>query len=298
MYPLFRRKILRTIFRFITGIIKFVVCLIFIICLIGAGMAAYAFYIAPDRLTTEDINVESSLVSRDIDVAVIADTHFGAGFEAEDFDKVIDKINAEDVDIVLFLGDLIDDYNRYTIDDFSKGTGDPAVISEKLSEINASLGKFAVFGNHDYGGGAENHYEDIMNAGGFTVLKNESHVLPGTGLRLIGIDDLLLGYGSVAISESATSDMYDLILCHEPDIYDKLTGDNIDFMFAGHTHGGQINIPYLRDRFLPSLGSKYLKGEYSDGISTLYVNPGLGTTKIKARLFAEPEITYLHIKSI
>lgn len=286
---------MRTIFRFITGIIKLIVCLIIIICIAGAGLAAYAYYVAPDRLGTEDITVKTDLVQQDIDIAVIADTHFGAGFETEDFDEVIDEINSNDVDIVLFLGDLIDNYAQYTLDNQSNGSESTYPISEKLSKLNASLGKYAVFGNHDYGGGAENHYEDIMNAGGFNVLRNEYETIPDTGLRLIGIDDLLLGYGDVTVSDYATSDMYDLILCHEPDIYDKLTGTDIDFMFAGHTHGGQINIPYLRDDFLPSMGIKYINGEYSDGDSTLYVNPGLGTTKIKARLFAEPEVTYLHL---
>lgn len=191
------------------------------------------------------------------------------------------------MDFVLFLGDLIDDYSKYT--------KDTDIISQKLSRLKASTGKFAVFGNHDYGGGAEKYYEDIMNKGGFTVLKNQSKNFENIGLRLIGLDDFLLGYGSTEAVSEADSDMYNLVICHEPDIFDKIASYNTDYMLAGHSHGGQINIPYLRERFLPSLGSKYIKGEYENSNSKLYVNPGLGTTKLKARLFAKPEITYLHL---
>ena len=171
-------------------------------------------------------------------------------------------------------------------------------ISAELAELNASKGKYAVFGNHDYGGGAENKYESIMNAGGFTVLKNEIITFEENNFRIIGIDDVLIGYGDPQIVNAAAPDMYNLVLCHEPDVIDEVYNSNSDFFVAGHTHGGQIRIPYYTEMFLPSYGRTYVKGEYqldNPCQTVVYVNPGLGTTKIPARFGAVPEITYLTI---
>ena len=92
--------------------------------------------------------------------------------------------------------------------------------------------------------------------------------------------------------------MYNLVLCHEPDIVDKILNSNTDYMVAGHTHGGQIRIPFYTEKYLPSYGEKYVKGEYkldNKNKTILYVNSGLGTTKIPARLGAVPELTYITI---
>ena len=78
-----------------------------------------------------------------------------------------------------------------------------------------------------------------------------------------------------------------------------MLASNTDCMLAGHTHGGQIRIPFYTEDFLPSYGEKYVKGEYrlDNGNQTLlYVNSGLGTTKLPARLGAVPELTYLTIQ--
>lgn len=273
--------------KFIIKFIKTIFSLFLLVCVLGCFLAAYAFFGEPNMLKSEEVNITSDKISSDVKIAVFADTHFGAGYTLEKFDKVIEDINGKDVDFVLFLGDLIDDFNHYT--------GDTAQISSKLTQIKAKQGKFAVFGNHDYGGGAQNYYQDIMNDGGFKVLKNQNIYFSNLNLNFTGLDDFLLGSGNVYAANNLSASTYNFILCHEPDIFDKLNKNTTDLMTAGHSHGGQVNIPVLRDEILPSLGSKYVKGQYTDGASTLYVNPGLGTTKVNARLFASPEVTYFNI---
>jgi len=137
-----------------------------------------------------------------------------------------------------------------------------------------------------------------MAAGGFTVLKNEIITIADKNLRIIGIDDVIIGYGDPSVAYKADGNMYNLILCHEPDIIESIMDSNTDYMFSGHTHGGQIRIPYYTEMFLPSYGKTYVKGEYqlnNQCETVLYVNPGLGTTKIPARFGAAPELTYLTI---
>lgn len=277
---------LKSIGKFFKRIFSFLL----IIILLAAGTAVYARFIEPNRLTVQKIEDTGYSAKKTVTVAVFADTHFGFQYNTEDFQKVIDKVNGHPPDILLFAGDLIDNLNEYQ--------GNTSIISARLGELKANMGKFAVFGNHDYGGGAEHEYKQIMNAGGFQVLVNETVTFPDCNLRLIGIDDLLIGYGDPSVVNQAAPDMYNLVFCHEPDIVDKILNSNTDYMFAGHTHGGQIRIPFYTQKFLPSYGEKYVKGSYqlsNRNRTLLYVNSGLGTTKIPARLGAVPELTYLTI---
>lgn len=273
------RKLFKLIFTFILILI--------LLCVLTIG---YARFIEPSRLTVTELQDISYSMKKPVTVAVFADTHFGFQYDMENFQKVIDKVNENPPDILLFAGDLIDNLNEYS--------GDTSEISEKLAQMKANIGKYAVFGNHDYGGGAQYEYEDIMNAGGFKVLVNECVTFKDRNLRLIGIDDLLIGYGDPSVVNQASSDMYNLVLCHEPDIVDKISDSYTDYMLAGHTHGGQIRIPFYTRLFLPSYGEKYIKGQYqleNKNKTILYVNSGLGTTKVPARLGAVPELTYITI---
>lgn len=273
--------------RFIGKVFKFIIIFAVVTALLAAAILGYARYIEPNRLTSTQLNYTSSAVSKPVTVAIFADTHFGLFYDLKQFQKVVDRVNENPPDILIFAGDLIDNLDEYG--------GDTSLISQKLGEMKANAGKYAVFGNHDYGGGAEHHYENIMNAGGFTVLVNKMVPFYEFNLRLIGIDDLLIGYGNPDIAFKASSNMYNFAVCHEPDVVNKIQGSAVNYMTAGHTHGGQIRIPLYTEKFLPSYGEDYIKGEYRVNDTTLYVNSGLGTTKLPARFRSVPELTYITI---
>lgn len=278
-------------FRAIWKLIKFIFTLCIIIVLLAAGCIGYARFIEPERLTVKEVSDISYSMKQPITVAVFGDTHFGFNYDPDDFQKVVDKVNANPPDVLIFAGDLIDNLETYN--------GDTAMISLKLSEMKANIGKYAVFGNHDYGGGAEFKYESIMDAGGFTVLKNEIVTFSQYNLRLIGIDDVLIGYGNPSVANKAPADMYNLVICHEPDIIDSILDSNTDYMVSAHTHGGQIQIPFVENEFMPAYGEKYIKGEYhleNQNETIVYVTSGLGTARIPARFGAVPELTYITIK--
>lgn len=276
--------------RAIGKLFKLIFISILALALVTALVIGYAHFMEPNRLTVNEVSNTSYSMKEPVSIAVFADTHIGFQYDTDDLQKAVDKVNENPPDILLFAGDLVDNLNQYP--------GSTSEISQKLSQMKANIGKYAVFGNHDYGGGAEYEYEDIMKAGGFRVLVNETITFKEHNLRLIGIDDLLIGYGDPSVVNKADSSMYNLVLCHEPDIVDKILNSNTDYMVAGHTHGGQIRIPFYTQKFLPSYGEKYVKGEYelnNRNKTVLYVNAGLGTTKIPARFRAVPELTYIRI---
>lgn len=272
---------------------KFLIRLILLFILIGVITYGYARYIEPYMVKTKEVKIESLYTvnnEKGLKVAVFADTHFSDYYTPKNFTKVINALEESKPDIVIFAGDLIDYYSEYT--------GDTTQISAALASIEAPHGKFAVFGNHDYGGGAEREYEEIMNAGGFKVLKNEYYPMDDLGISLIGIDDVLIGHGDPTIASYARPDYFNIVICHEPDLIDEVLEYNVDLMLSGHTHGRQINIPFFDDDILPPYGRKYVKGLYqfeNHRKTQLYVTSGIGMTKKPYRFMSPPEVSMINI---
>lgn len=266
--------------------------------LIIAGMLLfYARYIEPNRLRVEEVTVSSPHVSEAADglrIMVFADTHFGPYYTTEDFSKVLSAVEDAKPDVLFFLGDLIDHYSRYS------ENGDTRWISEVLSQMEAPHGKFAVYGNHDYGGGAETKYPTVMSDGGFQILANETTVLSDLGLSIIGIDDVLIGYGDPEAAAEAQDDTFNIVLTHAPDIADRVITYPVDLVLAGHTHGRQVDLRFFDDLVLPPYGKKYISGLYflpGERGPQLYVTSGLGTTKLPLRFLSVPEVTLITLSS-
>ena len=294
-------------FRLIKMILRLALLLI-----LGAGLLfSYARFLEPrfideTQLVLTETAIDGPLpagFNEPLKAAVIADIHFSQHYTPKDFERVVERINAAKPDLVFFLGDLIDNYSVYE--------GETADIIDLLSRIETSgratatmesgvvHDKFAVYGNHDYGGGLEHKYQDIMEAAGFHVLINDTVTLDDWDLTITGIDDMVIGYGDVSCANNLPEDSYNIVLSHVPDVITELTGELVDLMLSGHTHGSQISVPLLSDQFLPPYGKIFVSGEYrfeNPRSTTLYVNRGLGTTKLPLRFLASPELTWVTLK--
>jgi len=280
---------------------KFFFRLVVAFIIIFSLVFLYARYVEPFRLTSVELTFENSHAAEstpDITIAVFSDVHFddSNNYTIDNFERVINTINDRNPDIILFLGDLIDDYAKYT--------RDVKYISEALAKLDARLGKFAVYGNHDHGGGAHKVYREIMANGGFTVFQNEYIKFEDYNILLIGLDDFVLGSGDISIvSESVRNDFFNVVFCHVPDVIDAILDYSVDFMIAGHTHGSQINLGQarsseLRNIFFPPHGRNYVRGTYffdNAASTTLHVNSGVGTTILPLRFLAPPEVTFITI---
>lgn len=252
----------------------------------------YARFIEPELLTVRYETINTDYIKNDeIKILQFSDTHISEYFDIDDLNNAIDKINEENPDIVVFTGDLIDQFNNY------ENKENIHEIWEILGSINAPI-KYAVYGNHDYGGGAEKVYKEIMEKSGFKLLINEKEELPQYNINFIGMDDSIFGeYEPAVISGNMDKDMYNIVLSHEPDVADRLLEYSIDLLLAGHSHGGQVNLPFAN--YLPSLGEKYVRGFYdfeNFRQTKVYVNIGLGTSTIPMRFMAAPELTVITLK--
>lgn len=270
---------MKTIKFFFKGIVFCILC--------GALVLGYAYYIEPNMLSVKNVKINSAKLQNNLKIAFFSDTHIGKSSPDDNLDKIVSKINEMKPDIVIFGGDLID---RYHIDKPDTGN-----IVSKLEKINARYGKYAVWGNHDYGGGAHRVYKDILENSGFKLLKNQSIYIDALNINLIGTDDYLFGTPKLTDANKKSA-AYNILISHAPDTVDEINLDNIDYILAGHSHGGQIYIPILSNYIVPPGAKNYLKGEYIlSEIATLFVSSGIGQTQLPLRFLNKPEIIELNI---
>lgn len=197
-------------------------------------------------------------------------------------------------DIIFFTGDLMDEPNKYS---------EQGAIPPLLKRLNAPFGKFAIYGNHDHGGYGTDIYKSIMNESGFTLLQNEFNritLLDGSQIYVLGLDDAMLGKPDLtALIPEIPAESYKILLCHEPDLADNVLVHGVQLQLSGHSHGGQIKIPFLGPLVTPPLSEKYHEGFYKIENElnqlTLYVNRGIGTTRLPFRFHSKPEVTVFHL---
>ena len=253
---------------------------------------SYARFIEPVLLTVKYENIYSYFINDkndSIKIIQFSDSHISEYFDVRNLKKAVFKINAQNPHIVVFTGDLINKFNEY---DNKENIHE---IWEVLSEIKAPLGKYAVYGNHDYGGGAERAYKQIMEESGFQILVNENAKIDELNINIIGMDDSIFGtYDKETIVSFLDEDYYNIIISHEPDVAEYFLEYSLDLFLAGHSHGGQVNLPFIK--YTPLLAQKYVRGMY--GVDNyrqtkIYVNIGLGTSTIPLRFMAAPELTVI-----
>lgn len=271
---------------------KRIVKILLILVILGAITVGYAFKIEPKLLVAENILLDyaASDAPEQIKIVQFSDTHLGEGYSLEQLEKAVKKINEQKADFVIFTGDLMD--SAYTYEEQDEA-------AKILGEIEAGMEKLAVWGNHDIGGGGIRVYGDMMEQAGFTLLRNESLRLPfteGHDIVFSGLDDGMLGqpdYSTVAKREREED--FHVLISHSPDPIENVEKENVDLTLSGHSHGGQIKLPFIGPLVKVPLAKIYYDGLYSLNSGKLYVNTGLGTTKIHARLFNPPAITVFRL---
>lgn len=270
----------------------------FLFLLIAAPflLAGYARYVEPYMLITRTVTIEATKHVPECTIVFFSDTHFGKDYSEKNVERIVKRINRSEPDLVIFGGDFLDNYAR------DREELDLEYIGVELSKIEASYGKFAVWGNHDYGGGAVRIYQDLMTDGGFQVLENESCLIEELNMKVFGYDDYLLGRTEESLYQ-IQSQYFNLIAAHEPVVADFIenTGDNL--LLTGHTHGGQVGIPAIREKVIPKGSGGYAKGLYTkEEIGTqsslqMFVSSGIGTTLYPIRFLNVPEIVEIHLRT-
>ena len=279
---------------------KKIVSFFLIIFLLITLTIIYARYGGTSGLITKEYKIESSLIGEDFDglkVVHFSDLHYLRVTNNDKLKEIVDEINLIKPDIVFFTGDLIDK-------DFTLTDKDKDDLINGLSSIKAKYGKYAVLGNHDYVKNIE-IFKDIYSNSNFNLLQNSYDIIYSSNndkLFIGGVDNY--SYNEADINKvmeyfNDNSDIsYKIILVHEPDYIDNiLTNYNVNLVLAGHSHNGQINIPYIKNFFLPYGSRKYYENYYKVNDTDLYISSGIGESSVNFRLFNKPEVNLYTLKN-
>ena len=253
----------------------------------------HAVMIAPKQLHVRNETLVSTKIPSSMDgfkIVFFSDVHFNAYVDEERFEAIVDLINYQNPDVVLFGGDLFDHPANNMPDEAVQNTA-----LKLLSSIQAEKGKFAVLGNHDLESiSTEEMVEEILYDAGFEVLNNRSLRLrngSSGSIVLTGLESGLLGSPDTETPfESIKSDDYSIVLCHTPDTALTLSTSKADLFLAGHGHGGQVYIPVIGALYRPEGAEEYYRGTHELDNMTLDITSGCGTTKADVRFLSNAEI--------
>ncbi|MDH3231422.1 MAG: metallophosphoesterase [Alphaproteobacteria bacterium] len=227
-------------------------------------------------------------------IAVVSDLHVGSPhIDLKHLEFIVETVNAQKPDLVLLLGD-------YMADGYYESV--PAeTIAPVLGRLSARNGVFAILGEHDWRTG-DTSVQDSLKRAGIRVLHNQAApVRPAKGRRfwIVGLSDRASGerpnYGKAAKSIPRGEPVF--VMMHNPVQIDQVPA-SVTASFAGHTHGGLVNIPYADQvKLVPADTDKSLaRGLINIGRKNLFVSSGIGSNGIPLRLNLRPEIAIVTIK--
>lgn len=214
----------------------------------------------------------------------LSDLHFGPWISQERFSEVIGIVLQQHPDLIVITGDFID---RETPREIV-----PSYV-DQMKLLNAELGVFAVLGNHDHWQDADLVHRMLAESG-IRDLSNRVETLRRgeSQLHLCGLDDYMVGEQDLeAVLEVLPEEGCALLLVHEPDYADisAATG-RFALQLSGHSHGGQVYIPFIGPPIVPDFARNYPRGLYEVNGMTLYTNSGIGMIRPYVRLNCRPEV--------
>jgi predicted MPP superfamily phosphohydrolase len=232
-------------------------------------------------------------------IAQLSDIHYDDYFSVVPLRKAVDMINGLKPDLVAVTGDFVTSRRmgsrRVDVEHVAKAIEPCARL---LAQISARFGMVAVLGNHDMECDTA-HIVEVLHSHGISVLRNRSEPLERDGKRLwlSGVDDVLRGKPrlDLALKEIPSGEPV-VLLAHEPDWADYVVNHPVDLQLSGHSHGGQIRIPFIGAPYLPPMGRKYPRGLRHLGRLILYTNVGIGTLEVPIRLNCPPEVTLITLR--
>lgn len=204
------------------------------------------------------------------------------------------KIKKIKPDLILLTGDMIDRrrYNLKVTMDFIEG-------AVKIAPV------YFVTGNHEAWSGKWEEIKKEFLTAGVNILDDEKLEIykKNEKINLIGFNDIdfltssylegsNINFLKERLSSLADESTFSILLSHRPELINLYAAENIDLVFSGHAHGGQIRLPFIGGIYAPDQGffPKYTSGAYTVGNTTEVVSRGLGNSLFPLRIFNEPEI--------
>jgi uncharacterized protein len=267
-----------------------------VVVLIFLGL--WAFWWEPSSLTVVRRSVTVRPWHREhegLKIAVISDLHVGSLYwDLTHFEEVVAAINAEHPDLLMILGDLVQGSPR-------GDTVQPEQIADRLAKVVAPLGRIAVLGNHDWWRGGRRVWR-ALESRGLRVLEDDNVRIThrGKSFWVSGLADLWTRGNQLeaTLARIRNSDPV-IVMMHEPFLFKEMPAW-VSLTLAGHTHGGQVNLPIVGRLIVPGapgFQQRYAYGLIEEGGKKMLVTSGIGTSILPVRFRVPPEIVILTVSA-
>jgi predicted MPP superfamily phosphohydrolase len=247
----------------------------------------YARFVEPQRIIVRRERKEFRAGGRPVRIALISDLHLGV-FKGERFlRRILAKIRAAEVDLVIIPGDLINDPSRQEL----------SRVFLPLAELDRPI--YVVTGNHDARKPGYYRSEEVRE-----VLRPLVQVMDNAvsdwwegdrRVKLFGLSDLMEGQADYEILEGMSPDDFNLVIAHNPDAA-YLMAERLPahLVVSGHTHAGQIRLPPISNWLIPTK-FPFIRGWYQVNGRPVYVSSGLGEVGLPMRFLIPPEVVILDL---
>lgn len=261
----------------------------------GLTAFAYAHDIEPGWVEIKPVNLTLPRLDPTFDgyrLVQISDIHMGTGMTGERLASIVSMVNAQSPDAIVITGDFV------THGDINFQM---PILRDGLSQLRAADAVVAILGNHDHWTDqaivrqmlAEAQVADISN-GLRTIQRGQAN------LHIAGVDDYWERQDRLddVLAMLPDDESCAILLAHEPDYADiSAPTGRFDLQLSGHSHGGQVILPFIGPPILPSYSHKYPVGQYQVGSMIQYTNRGIGTIAPMVRFNCRPEITVFTLRA-
>ncbi len=258
------------------------------IALALAGLLAMAdmYLIEPNWIAVERVKIADPALAdvlRGVKIVQISDIHLQGGIGYRER-SLVEKVNTLQPDILFITGDFFGE---------NASPNDGHALSSLIGSFRAGYGIYGIEGNYD----RYLHSHAVLReleAAGMHVLFNETRTIAlpnGKSLCIAGLDDSRNYSLKAKLLEDLPRGIPVLLLAHNPDIFGEAARAGVNLVLAGHTHGGQVGIPFLIHMSRHASKSSFMRGLFNAGKTKMYVNRGTGTTRTPVRFLCRPEIT-------
>ncbi len=263
--------------------------------LLGVGSLLYAREVEVRWVEVHPVTLTLHRLAPEFDgyrLVQISDVHLDDWSKPQRLNTMVKLVNEQCLDLIAITGDFLS---------YSAGSLVSQRLTDALSRLKARDGALAVLGNHDYLANAA-LVRRCLRAAGITELANDVHSLRrgNAELHIAGVDDVMQGRSrlDLVLKKLPQQEGAAILLAHEPDFADvsAATG-RFDLQLSGHSHGGQVRVPLLKQLALPPFSYRYTSGIYQVGKMVQYTNRGLGFVNMRLRFLCRPEITVFTLNS-
>jgi uncharacterized protein len=257
----------------------------------------YVFHIEPNWLQVTKVTVTLPHLNKEFDryrIVQLSDLHMDSWMTAERLSRVVELANQQKADLAVITGDYVT--MRHAIYG--------PILTPVLAKLKAIDGAIGILGNHDYYWDSPDTMAPFVAKAGVVMLQNQVHTIRrgSAQLNIAGVKDIWMHQREIdrmltetlaALPATGTN----IMLAHEPEFVERVANtDRFDLQISGHSHGGQVRIPFL-PKILPPMVGDYPMGLYQVKNTWQFTSRGVGTVPPRARFNCRPEIVVLELRA-